>query len=323
MNAESRHSAEPGTKGRRRAGSRGGPRCLRDRVWRGFVVALLCGLALVFLFPIVWSVAASLKPSLGEVYQSPPSLTTTHPRWANYRDALSDLPFFDLRSTDVSVFGRAWRVWYPDGFFVNSIIVCVCAVVGQVFTASLAGYAFARLKWRGRDFWFIVLLASMMLPGQVLLIPHYLIYKNVGWLDTYKPLIVPSWLGGGAFYIFLFRQFFRGIPRETEEAAHLDGATPWQTYWHVILPNAKPAVATVTVMAFIAHWKEFMGPLIYLGDLDKYPVSLGLQMFNSQEGSFVHLLMAASAVALAPLVALFFVAQRYIVRGMLLSGSKR
>ena len=144
-------------------------------------------------------------------------------------------------------------------------------MTGTVLTASMVGYSFARLKWRGRDFWFIVLLATMMLPAQVLLIPHFLQYKWLGWINTYKPLIVPGWLGGGAFFVFLFRQFFKGVPKELEEAAMLDGASPWQIYTQIMLPLAKPALATVAVLSFIAHWQEFMGPLIYLSDFEKYP----------------------------------------------------
>ena len=179
-----------------------------------------------------------------------------------------------------------------------------------------------RLRFRGREVWFVVLLATMMLPGQVLLIPHFLLYKHLGWVNTYKPLIVPHWLGGGAFFIFLFRQFFKGIPRELEEAARIDGAGELGIYWRIFLPNAKPVLATVAVLSFIAHWKEFMGPLIYLSDFEKYPISLGLHMYNALEGSWVNLLMAASIVALGPLVVIFFVAQRYFVRGMLLTGTK-
>jgi len=278
----------------------------RTRRGRGFwrkaiSYTILASLAAAFLFPVAWSLTASVK-RLDEVYRFPPSLTVSEPQWSNYPRAVSRLPF--LR------------------FMLNTVLICVPAVAGQVLTASLAGYAFARLRWRGREVWFIVLLATMMLPGQILLIPHFLMYKSLGWVNTYKPLIVPAWLGGGAFFIFLFRQFFKGIPQGLEEAARIDGASDWQIYWRIFLPNAKPVLATVGVMSFIAHWKEFMAPLIYLSDFEKYPISLGLYMYNSLEGSWVNLLMAASVVALGPLVVLFFVAQRYFVRGMLLTGTK-
>jgi multiple sugar transport system permease protein len=272
-----------------------------EKLKQAAVFGILCILSLSFLFPILWSIFASLK-SLGEVYAFPPTLWLSDPQWSNYGQALSKLPFMR--------------------FMANTLVICIACTVGQVLSSSIVGYAFARLQWKGRELWFLVLLATMMLPHQVLLIPHYLIYKELGWINTYKPLIVPTWLGGGAFFIFLFRQFFKGIPREMEEAAQLDGASAWQIYWNIFLPNAKPVLATVAVMSFISHWKDFMGPLIYLTDFEKFPISLGLQMYNSLEGSWVNYLMAASVVALAPLVLIFFFAQRYFTKGLLLTGSK-
>ena len=263
--------------------------------------ALLAALGVSFLFPILWSMTASVKP-LKEVYKFPPEIWVSQPQWSNYPEALSKLPFL--------------------AFLANTVVIVVAAASGQVLAASLVGYAFARLRFRFRGVWFVVLLATMMLPGQILLIPHFLTFKYLGWVNTYKPLIVPHWLGGGAFLIFLFRQFFKGIPRELEEAARIDGASEWAIYWRIFLPNAKPVLATVAVMSFIGHWKEFMGPLIYLSDFEKYPISLGLHMYNSLEGAWVNLLMAASIVALGPLVVIFFFAQRYFVKGMLLTGTK-
>ena len=284
-------AAPPGRRHRRKVG------------WLGRIVCylLLAALSVSFLFPILWSMTASVKP-LKEVYKFPPEIWVSDPQWSNYPEALRKLPFL--------------------AFMLNTVVIVTAATTGQVLSSSLVGYAFARLRFRGRGLWFIVLLATMMLPGQVLLIPHFLTYKYLGWVNTYKPLILPHWLGGGAFFIFLFRQFFKGIPRELEEAARIDGASDFQIYWRIFLPNAKPVLATVAVMSFIAHWKEFMGPLIYLSDFEKYPISLGLHMYNSLEGSWVNLLMAASIVALGPLVLIFFFAQRYFVRGILLTGTK-
>ncbi len=274
---------------------------IRRRLWDGLMYVLLIGIGISFALPLAWAFCASLKP-LDQVYTFPPEFWPDQPCWSNYPEALRKLPF--------------------ARFILNTLVITISAVAGTVLTASMVGYSFARLKWRGRDFWFVVLLATMMLPSQVLLIPHFLQYKCLGWVDTYKPLIVPSWLGGGAFFIFLFRQFFKGVPKELEEAAMLDGATPWQVYTQIMLPLAKPALATVAVLSFIAHWQEFMGPLIYLSDFQKYPVSLGLRMYQSVEGSWVNLLMAASLVTLLPLAVLFFAAQRYFVKGLLLTGSK-
>lgn len=274
---------------------------VREALWKGLMLFVLCVLSVAFLFPVLWSAAASLK-SLDKVYEYPPSFRIDEPQWSNYRDALGKLPF--------------------PRFIGNTLVLCIASTVGQMLSCSLVGFAFARLRWRGREFWFVVLLATMMLPGQVLLIPHYLTYQALGWVNTYKPLIVPNWLGGSAFFIFLFRQFFKGIPREMEEAARIDGASDWQIYWRIFLPSAKPILATVGVMGFISHWKEFMGPLIYLSDFEKYPISLGLRMYQTLEGSWINYLMAASIVASAPLVLLFFLTQRYFVKSLLLTGSK-
>ncbi len=274
---------------------------LRRGIGTAIVYVILVTLSIVFLAPLVWAFTSSLK-TLERVYDFPPSFWVSDPRWENYPRALSRLPF--LR------------------FIGNTVILCTASVAGQVLTASLAGIGFARLKWKAREFWFIVVLATMMLPGQVLLIPHFLIFKSLGWVGTYKPLIVPAWLGGGAFAIFLFRQFFKGIPRELEEAARLDGAGNLQIYWRIMMPLARPAVITVAVISFMGHWQEFMGPLIYLSDFEKYPISLGLRMYQTLEGSWANYLMAASLVATLPLVILFFAAQRYIVRGLLVGGSK-
>jgi ABC-type glycerol-3-phosphate transport system permease component len=274
---------------------------IRRTAFQALLYALAIGLSLSFLFPVVWAFGASLKP-LGEVYRFPPTFFSWPPRWQNYPEALSKFPF--------------------GLFILNTFVITIASMVGQVLTASLVGYAFARLRWRGRDFWFICLLATMMLPGQVLLIPHYLLFYNLGWVNTYKPLIVPAWLGGGAFFIFLFRQFFKGIPRELEDAARVDGATEFQIYFRVFLPLAKPILITVAIMSFIGHWKEFMTPLIYLSDYTRYPIALGLRMYQMEGGVFVHYLMAASVVALFPLLLLFFLAQRYITKALLLTGSK-
>lgn len=186
---------------------------------------------MVFLFPLVWAFGASLKPLL-EIYRYPPSLLAWPPLWDNYSEALAKLPF--LR------------------FITNTLVVSTAATTGQVLSASMVGYAFARLRWRGRDVWFVCLLATMMLPGQVLLIPNYLIFKHLGWVNTYKPLIVPAWLGGSAFFIFLFRQFFRGVPTDLTDAARIDGASDLRIYTSIILPLARPVMITVGVLSFMA-----------------------------------------------------------------------
>jgi ABC-type glycerol-3-phosphate transport system permease component len=161
-----------------------------------------------------------------------------------------------------------------------------------------------------------------MLPYQLLVIPQFLIFRAVGWVNTFKPLIVPAWLGGGAFAIFLLRQFFMSIPKDLEDAARLDGATDLEVLWHIMLPLARPALITVGVLSFIGTWREFFGPLVYLASPEKYTTALGLAMFQSVHGSFANLLMAASVITALPLVVLFFAAQRFLVRGILLTGLK-
>ena len=283
---------------------------IRRVVFLVVLYSLALGLSLSFLFPILWAVGASLKP-LGEVYRYPPSFFHWPLRWDNYSTALSKLPFFR--------------------FICNTFVIALSSAVGQVLSAALAGYAFARLKWKWREFWFICLLATMMLPNQILLIPHYLIFKNLGWVNTYKPLILPAWLsagivggtGGGAFFVFLFRQFFKGVPQELEDAARIDGASELRIFAQIFLPLSKSIVIIVAILSFFSHWKDFMVPLIYLSDYETYPISLGLRMYQTVEGgSSIHYLMAASVVALFPLLVVFFIAQRYLSKGMLLTGTK-
>ncbi len=276
-------------------------RSTQDRLWRGATIVALCALGMVFIAPFIWSLTASVS-SLDAVYAYPPQLWPNEFHFDNYREALTILPF--------------------GTFVFNSVYVCMFCVTGQVLSACFVAYAFARLRWRGRDVWFVVLLATMMLPKQVTMIPHYQIFRGLGWIDTLKPLIVPSFFGGGAFFIFLMRQFFKTIPMELEEAARLDGCSNLRIFWDVMLPLSLPAVATISVMSFIASWQDFMGPLIYLSSIEKYTVSIGLRMFQSIYGSFPHYMLAASNITLIPILGLFFLAQKYFVQGIVLTGMK-
>jgi len=264
----------------------------RAPAWKTVVLYLaLAGLGAGYVLPLVWAGATSLKP-LEAAYESASdgiSLTVFDPQWSNYAEAFDTLPF-----------GR---------FMLNSLIITLAAVTGAVISSSMAGYALARLPWRGKRFWFVLLIGSLMLPSQVLLIPHFLTYELLGWVGTYKPLIVPAWLGGGAFNVFVFRQFFRTIPRDVEEAALLDGASRWQFYRYVLMPMSRPAVAAVAVLSFLYHWRGFLNPLLYLSDFRTYPVSLGLRMYQTLAGTWVNLLMAASLMALVPVVLVFAVGQ--------------
>ncbi|MBC8065834.1 MAG: carbohydrate ABC transporter permease, partial [Chlorobia bacterium] len=187
-------------------------------------------------------------------------------------------------------------------------------------SSSIVAYGFARFQFKGRNFLFGLLLATMMLPHQVTMIPVFMIWRELGAIDTFYPLLIPSIFGGGAFNIFLMRQFFQTIPREFDEAAMLDGAGFFRIWWRILLPLSGPVVATVAVLSFIGHWDDFNGPLIYLNSPEKYTVSLGLRMFQDSYGSETNQLMAASLIHILPMIVLFFCAQRYFMKGINLSG---
>ncbi len=247
------------------------------------------------MMPLVWAAVSSLKP-LDEVYRFPPSFGLERPQWSNYREAFTRLPV--------------------ARFLGNSLFITIVSVVGAVLTSSMAGYVLGRIRFRGRSFCFALVIVSMLVPGPLLLVPRFLLYDLLGWVNTYKPLIVPAWLGGGAFNVFLFRQFFRSIEPELEDAARLDGATPWQSYWHVLLPAARPAVVTAAMLSFVFHWQEFLDPLIYLSDFTTYPITLGLRMYQSMAGTWANLLMATSLIALVPVVVVFLLCERYLMQGL-------
>lgn len=273
----------------------------RERAQKRVVIGLLAALSVVFIAPFYWSIIASIS-GLDGVYAVPPRLWPSELHVDNYSKALTILPF--------------------HLFVFNSFYVCVFCIIGEVLSACLVAYAFARLRWFGRETLFVVLLGTMMLPAQVTMIPHYEIFRYLGWIDTLKPLIIPSFFGGGAFFIFLMRQFFMTIPLELEEAARLDGCSNLRIFWDIMLPLSIPAVATISIMSFISHWQDFMGPLIYLNSFEKYTVSIGLRMFQSIYGTFPHYMLAASNIALIPVLLLFFLAQRYFVQGIVLTGMK-
>lgn len=275
-------------------------RSVRRRVRLTVSYVLLIALSLAYLGPFVWQVSSSLK-RLDDAYQMPPRVFAA-PQWHNYAEVFKVLPF--------------------GVYLLNTLVVTVAAVSGQVLTGALVAYAFARLRWRGREVCFVLLLSTLMLPRHVTMVPQYIIFKWLGWVDSYKPLIVPFYLGGSAFYIFLLRQYFLTIPRDLEEAAKIDGAGHWRIFWSIILPNAKPALLTVAVLSFIARWNDLLAPVVYLNRFETYTVSLGLTAFQSAQAGYVHTLMAAATIALVPLVLLFFLAQRVLLRGMALTGRR-
>lgn len=270
---------------------------------------LLVSIAVLFLVPLGWMISTSLK--------SPFELMDTRwipeePQWRNYVDAFS--------------FGM-WLRWA-----VNTFILTISAVVAAVFATSLTAYAFARLRWPGRDFLFGIVLATMMLPGVVLLIPRFIIFAKLPafgfqgshvWVNTFLPLIVPGFLGGGAFNIFLLRQFMRGIPMSLSESAKIDGASELRILWSIVMPLSKPALATIAIFAFQGAWQDFMGPLIYLQSERLYNLQLGLRQFEFAFGGAPawNWLMAASLVVMLPVLIMYLAFQRSFIEGISVTGS--
>ena len=268
---------------------------------RALVFVALCVGAAIFSVPFLWTVSTALKTNQ-QVFAVPPQWIPNPPQWGNFRRAWTELPFAT--------------------FVLNTVTITAIAVVGQVATASLVAYGFARFRFRGRNFLFYLMLSTMMLPAQVTMIPVFLFWRELRLIDTFAPLTVPAYFGGGAFSIFLLRQFFLNIPRDLDEAAMIDGATPFCIFHRILLPLARPAIVTVVLFSFLAHWDDFMGPLIYLNSMERYTVSIGLRMFQDMFGTQLELLMAASLVHVLPTVVLFFVAQRYFIKGVALTGLK-
>lgn len=267
------------------------------------VSTVLCLLGLIIiLFPLVWMISTSLKTK-AEVAKFPPVWIPSIPQWGNYAQALTGQNRFDI-------------------YFKNTMIYALGAMFGELLSCSLVAYGFARLRAPGKNSLFFLVLATMMLPGWVTLIPQYVMFSKLGWIDTFLPLIVPRFFGS-AYLIFLLRQFYKTLPRDYEEAALLDGANYLKIWWQIILPLSLPALGAVAIMSFMFHYQDFLGPLIYLTSQHNYPMSLGLQQFRAPfGGTAFHLLMAASLVTIIPPVILYFVAQRYFIQGIVVSGVK-
>jgi ABC-type glycerol-3-phosphate transport system permease component len=272
---------------------------------RGLLYALAIICAIGFTVPFIWTIGTSLKP-LTDLYTYPPSFLPSAPRWDNYAAVFTLAPF-------------ATFLW-------NSAIVTTLAVFGQTLSAAVVAFGFSRFRFPGRDMLFIVVLATMMLPWHVTIVPSFLLYSKLGWINTFLPLIVPSFFGGGAFYIFLLRQFFLTLPRDLDEAAKIDGANSMHIFLQIILPLAKTALATVAIFAFIEHWNEFIGPLIFLNSPEKFTVAIGLRYFIvtpfTGDEPREAILMAASLIVALPPLALFFAAQKYFVQGIVTTGMK-
>ena len=250
------------------------------------------------LFPFLWTVSTSLKLP-GSALSWPPTFLPDTFHWQNYVRVWSIVPFLT--------------------YFTNTTIITVISVVGSVLSSSLIGFAFARLRFPGRETLFILCLSSMMLPFVVLMIPRYILFRNFGWIDTFLPLIVPEWFGV-AVYIFFARQYFRGLPIEYDEAARLDGASSWWIWAKIILPMSKPLLATIAILAFRSAWNDFMAPLIYLHSDENLTLALGLVKFRGYYRTEWSLMMAGATIMTMPVVLIFFFFQRYFLEGLNFSG---
>jgi len=271
------------------------------RGWRKALrYALLVLAGVVFIAPAFWMLSASLKPEY-EIFASPPVWWPLQPRWQNFSEALTSLPF-----------GR---------FTVNTLIIALSSIIGHLLSCSVVAYGFARLNAPGKGFFFVLMLSTLMLPYPVTMVPLYILFSKLGWVNSFIPLILPTFFGN-AFYIFLLRQSFKQIPPDLEDAAKMDGAGTLQVLWNIILPLSRPALATVAIFTFQAAWNDFLAPLIFLHEQSKYTLMLGLSFFRGAYQVNWAYLMASSLVVTLPLIVLFFFAQRSFIQGVGFTGTK-
>lgn len=273
----------------------------RNFINKTFIYFLLLLFTAFFIIPFLWVLSTSLKTE-SEVFVLPIKWIPEKLHFENYIEVFQKMPFLI--------------------YLKNSVFITVVTIIGTVLSSSLVAYAFGCLKWPGRDFLFIFILATMMLPIQVTMIPIFVLFKEIGWLNTFKPLTIPAFFGGGAFNIFLLRQFFLSIPKDLLDSARIDGCSELRIYWNIVLPLAKPALATVAILTFMFSWNDFLGPLIYLSDKMKNTLALGLGMFVGQYTTEWTLLMAASVLMMLPMILIFFFFQKYFIQGFTMSGLK-
>jgi len=278
-------------------------------LWRkrlGSVVAhaLLIGASILMLYPLLWMLSASFRPE-NEIFTSSsiiPSSVSAHGYISGW-------------------FGLSRSF---DTFFLNSLTISLLCVAGNLAACSLTAFAFARLEFRGKNFWFAMMLGTLMLPYQVTLIPQYVLFLNIGWVNTFLPLVVPKFLAADSFFIFLMVQFFRGLPKELDEAAMMDGCSPWRIYYKILLPLSLPVLTTAGIFTFIFTWDDFFGPLIYLSDIKTYTVTIALRTFvDSTAESNWSGLFAMSILSLVPIFVIFLFFQRYLIEGIATTGMKR
>lgn len=275
----------------------------RERNGRILKHIFLIGVSVVMLYPLFWLLASSFKPE-NEIFGSL-TLWPSSFQFENYTKGWTALPMSFTT------------------FYINSAIVTLLSVIGNLISCSFAAYAFSRLQFTGRSFFFALMMMTLMIPYHVVLIPQYVQFLKLGWVDTYLPLVVPRFLASEAFFIFLMVQFFRQLPRELDEAAMIDGCSPFKIYWAIILPLSLPAMGTAAIFSLIWTWEDFLAPLIYLNDIKNYTVPLALRLFLDQEGQSAYgQMFAMSVLSLVPVVIFFVLFQKLIVRGIATSGMK-
>jgi ABC-type glycerol-3-phosphate transport system permease component len=272
----------------------------RKRIATTAVYLVLIALCIAFLSPFALMVSTSLKTE-DRIFTETIEWIPRTIRWQNYAEALQSFPFLL--------------------YLRNTLFVCALVVVGTVLSSALPAYGFARLRWKGRDVLFLIMLATIMLPAQVTMLPVFVMFRTLGWTGTYLPLVVPPFFGS-AFAIFLLRQFFLTIPQELSDAARIDGCSEWRIFWQIIVPLSVPALATVALFAFIGAWTDFINPLVYLTDENTYTLAVGLQTFVGRHSSEWNLLMAAATVVTLPLMVVFFFTQKLFIEGITLTGIK-
>ena len=272
-----------------------GPKLARRTVL--YSILVLC--SLIFTLPLLWMVTTSLKEQ-GQVFQVPPVWIPNPVRWDNYADATRRAPLW------------TWLF--------NTATITVLATVGNVLTASMVGFGFARLRFPGRDGLFLLMLSTMMLPPIVTIVPRFILFRTFGWNDTFYPLIVPAFLGTNAFNIFLVRQFYLTIPLDLDEAAKIDGASNWRVWWNILVPMSAPVLIAVAIFSFVHYWNDFLDPLVFLHSEQMKTLSLGLRAFINPNDASWHITMAASMWLIVPMIAIFFIGQRHFIQGAAMSG---
>jgi len=279
-------------------------RGLRAHSARALIYLILIVGSAVALIPLIWTLSTALKTP-PQLKDWPPQWIPNPIAWHNFGDALQILPF-----------GR---------YFANTMVLVAAAEIGALITCSFVAYGFSRLEFPGREPLFLLLISTMLMPYIVRLVPLFVFYGQIGWLNTYLPIAIPDLLGRNAFYIFLLRQFFRGIPFELSDAARIDGANDFRIWWSIILPLAKPVLATVAIFAFQNTWDDFLGPLIYMGgDPNMRTMAVGLYQFKNVPGgdTYTQYLMAMSLIMILPILVIFALCQRYLIRGVTMTGLK-